>query len=165
MNIRPEKLGDEAAIGEVVAAAFGGRAEADLVTRLRDGGDLVLSLLVEDNGKIVAYVAFSRVWIERDGTRSPGISLAPVAVLPEAQRKGTARALVGAGHLRLKLRGEKIVFVLGDPDYYKRFGFSHEIAKPFTCVYQSEHLQALRLSTDAPDGGEVIYSAAFTGLD
>ena len=44
-------------------------------------------------------------------------------------------------------------------------GFSHELAKPFACVYQSEHLQALRLSPDAPAAGEVIYSAAFAGLD
>lgn len=165
MNIRPEKPGDEAAIGEVVAAAFGGQAEADLVTRLRDSGDLLLSLVVEDAGKIISHGAFSRVWIERDGTRTPGVSLAPVAVLPQAQRKGTARALIGAGHLRLKLLGETIVFVLGDPDYYKRFGFSHELAKTFTCVYQGEHLQALRLSTDAPTSGEVIYSAAFADLD
>jgi putative acetyltransferase len=165
MNIRPEKAGDEAAIATVVAAAFGGQQEADLVTRLRENGDLVLSLVVEDGEQIVAYVAFSRVWIEHEGTRAPGISLAPVAVLPEAQRKGTGRALIGAGHLRLKLLGEKIVFVLGDPDYYKRFGFSHEAAKHFACVYQGEYLQALRLSPEAPTSGEVIYSAAFAGLD
>lgn len=165
MNIRPEKPDDEAAIGEVVAAAFGGPAEAQLVTRLRNGGDLILSLVAEDDGKIIGYVAFSRVWIERDGIRAPGVSLAPVAVRPDVQRRGTARALIGAGHLRLKTLGEKIVFVLGDPDYYKRFGFSHELAKPFACVYQSEYLQALRLSPDAPTAGEVIYSAAFSGLD
>ena len=86
---------------------------------------------------------------------TPGISLAPVAVLPDRQRKGTARALIGAGHLRLKTLGEKIVFVLGDPDYYKRFGFSHELAKTFDCVYQGDYLQALRLSPDAPAAGEV----------
>ena len=164
MNIRPEKPGDEAAIAAVVSGAFGGQQEADLVTRLRENGDLVLSLVVEDGDRIVAYVGFSRVWIEHDGARAPGISLAPVAVLPDAQRKGTARALIGAGHLRLKLLGETIVFVLGDPDYYKRFGFSHEAAKRFACVYQGEHLQALRLSPDAPSEGEVIYAAAFALL-
>ena len=165
MIIRPEKPTDAAAIGEVVAAAFGGRQEAELVERMRNEGDLVLSLVAEDEGRIVGHVAFSRVWIERDGTRAPGIGLAPVAVLPERQRKGTARALIGAGHLRLKTLGEKIVFVLGDPDYYKRFGFSHDIAKPFACVYQSEYLQALRLTPDAPTEGEVIYAAAFAGLE
>ena len=75
------------------------------------------------------------------------------------------RALIGAGHLRLKTQGEKIVFVLGDPDYYKRFGFSHETAKAFACVYQGDHLQALRLAPDAPTAGDVIYPSAFTLLD
>jgi putative acetyltransferase len=165
MIIRPEKPGDEAAIGEVVSAAFGRQQEAELVARLRDNGDLVLSLVAEDAGKIIGQVAFSRVWIEGDGTRTPGISLAPVAVLPDRQRTGTARALIGAGHLRLKTLGEKIVFVVGDPDYYKRFGFSPELAKAFGCVYQGDYLQALRLSPDAPTAGEVIYSPAFTGVE
>jgi putative acetyltransferase len=165
MIIRPEKLSDAAAIGEVVAAAFGQQTEAELVSRLRDNGDLVLSLVAEDGDAIVGHVAFSRVWIEGDGVRSPGIGLAPVAVLPARQRQGIARALIGAGHLRLKTLGEKIVFVLGDPDYYKRFGFSHEIAEPFACVYQGDYLQALRLSSDAPAAGEVIYPPAFADLE
>jgi putative acetyltransferase len=165
MIIRPEKLSDAAAIGEVVAAAFGQPGEAELVSRLRDNGDLVLSLVAEDGDAVVGHVAFSRVWIEGDGVRSPGIGLAPVAVLPARQRQGVARALIGAGHLRLKTLGEKIVFVLGDPDYYKRFGFSHEVAKPFACVYQGDYLQALRLSGDAPAAGEVIYPPAFADLE
>lgn len=165
MIIRPEKPGDAAAIGEVVAAAFGQRQEAELVDTLRDDGDIVLSLVAEDDGQIIGHVAFSRVWIQRDGNRLPGIGLAPVAVLPARQRKGVARALIGAGHLRLKALGETIVFVLGDPAYYKRFGFSHEVAEKFACVYQGEYLQALRLSPDAPAEGEAIYAAAFAGLE
>jgi putative acetyltransferase len=165
MIIRSEKPADAAAIGNVVAAAFGTQAEAELVARLRDNGDLVLSLVAEDDGVVIGHVAFSRIWIEGDGARSQGIGLAPVAVLPARQRKGVARALIGAGHLRLKTLGEKIVFVLGDPDYYKRFGFSHEVAKPFACVYQGDYLQALRLSNDAPTTGKVIYPRAFADLE
>ena len=165
MIIRPEKPADIAAINEVVTAAFGRRQEADLVTRLRSDGDLVLSLVADNDGVITGHVAFSRLSIERDGVRLPGISLAPVSVLPAQQRKGTARALIGAGHLRLKTLGETIVFVLGDPDYYKRFGFSHEMAEAFACIYQGDHLQVLRLSPDAPAAGEVIYAAAFAELD
>jgi putative acetyltransferase len=165
MIIRTEKPADAAAIGEVVTAAFGQPLEAELVRRLRSEGDLVLSLVAEDEGAIIGHVAFSRAWIEHDGMRSPGIALAPVSVLPDRQRKGTARALIGAGHLRLKTLGEKIVFVLGDPDYYRRFGFSHETAKAFGCIYQGDYLQALRLSYDAPTEGEVIYASAFAGLE
>jgi putative acetyltransferase len=67
--------------------------------------------------------------------------------------------------LRLKTLGEKIVFVLGDPDYYTRFGFSHEIARSFDCKYQGDDLQALRLSGDAPSTGEVVYPPAFDDLE
>jgi putative acetyltransferase len=165
MIIRPEEPGDAAAIRDVVAAAFGRSQEADLVERLRNDGELVLALVAEEDGVITGHVAFSRLRIERDGTRLPGIALAPVAVLPSRQRKGTARALIGAGHLRLKALGEKIVFVLGDPDYYQRFGFSRDIAAAFKCIYQGDYLQALRLSPDAPEAGEVIYAAAFAGLE
>ena len=165
MIIRPEKPGDAAAIGDVVAAAFGRKQEADLVERLRGNGDLVLSLVAEQDGTVVGHVAFSRLWIEGGGRRSPGIGLAPVSVLPEHQRRGTARALIGAGHLRLRTLGEKIVFVLGDPGYYQRFGFSHALAQRFDCVYQSNHLQALRLAPDAPEAGEVIYAPAFDAVE
>jgi len=165
MIIRPEKAEDAEAISQIVEVAFGQPAEAELVRRLRANGDLLLSLVAEDDGAIIGHVAFSRLWIEHDGTRTASVSLAPVAVLPDRQRKGIARAMIGAGHLRLKTQGEKIVFVVGDPDYYKRFGFSHETAKDFISVYQGDYLQALRLSPDAPTGGEVIYAAAFAGLE
>jgi putative acetyltransferase len=165
MIIRPEKPDDIAAIDQVVAAAFGRQPEADLVKRLRDNGDMVLALVAEDDGAIVGHVAFSRLWIEGEGTRLPAIGLAPVSVLPDSQRKGVARALIGAGHLRLKTLGEKIVFVVGDPNYYTRFGFSRAIAKAFDCVYQGDDMQALRLSGDAPEAGEIVYPAAFTGLE
>jgi putative acetyltransferase len=165
MIIRPEKAADAWNISDVVAAAFGRQQEAKLVRRLRDNGDMVLSLVAEDEGAIIGHVAFSRLWVEGDGKRLPAIGLAPVSVLPERQRNGTARALIGAGHLRLKTQGEKLVFVLGDPDYYKRFGFSHATAKDFVCVYQGDHLQALRLAADAPGAGEVIYPASFGLLE
>lgn len=165
MIIRPEAAQDLAAIHAVVTAAFGQRAEADLVDALRKDGDLVLSLVAEVEGAVVGHVGFSRLWIEQDGQRTPGISLAPVSVLPQNQHKGIGRALVGAGHLRLKAQGERIVFVLGDPAYYQRFGFAVATAAPFACVYQGEYLQALRLAADAPASGTVIYAPAFGALE
>lgn len=165
MNIRPETANDFGAIRAVVTAAFGQRVEADLVDALRKDGDLVLSLVAEVDGEIVGHVGFSRLWIEQDGQRLPGISLAPVSVLPQHQRKGIGRALVGAGHLRLKTNGESIVFVLGDPAYYQRFGFTAAAAAPFACVYQGEYLQALRLAADAPAAGTVLYAPAFGALE
>jgi putative acetyltransferase len=165
MIIRPEAADDGAAIRAVVATAFGQSAEADLVDALRKDGDLVLSLVAAIDGEIVGHVGFSRLWIAQDGQRLPGIALAPVSVLPRLQRNGVGRALIGAGHLRLKTAGEGIVFVLGDPAYYQRFGFSAAAAAPFACVYQGEYLQALRLAADAPVVGTVTYAPAFGALE
>lgn len=168
MMIRPETAGDIAAISGVIRQAFGSHneacAEADLVDRLRRDGDLVLSLVAEQDGELVGHVGFSRLWVVQDAHRIPGISLAPLAVLPDRQRKGAGRALVEAGHARLREAGETIGFVLGDPDYYGRFGFSLSAATAFDCQYAGPHFQVLRLASSAPDAGAVEYAPAFNDL-
>lgn len=168
MIIRPETAGDIAAIGSVIRRAFQSHneacEEADLVDGLRRDGDLVLSLVAERDGQLVGHIGFSRLWIAQDAQRFPGISLAPLAVMPDHQRKGAGRMLVEAGHARLREAGETIVFVLGDPDYYGRFGFSLLAAAAFECRYAGPHFQALRLSSSAPDAGSVAYAPAFNDL-
>ncbi|MEZ5765436.1 MAG: N-acetyltransferase [Xanthobacteraceae bacterium] len=165
MIVRPERPEDAPAIHALVADAFGQTPEADLVDRLRGEGDLVCSLVAEDGGALIGHVAFSRVWIAQGAPRLAGVSLAPVAVLPMHQRRGVGSALIRASHARLRDAGEGIVFVLGDPAYYQRFGFSRASAAGFDCIYQGEYFQALRLAPDAPSSGKVTYAAAFGGLD
>lgn len=165
MIVRPERTDDAAAIHALVFDAFGQKQEADLVDRLRGDGDLVCSLVAEDGGALTGHVAFSRLWIEQGAARHAGVSLAPVAVSPAHQRRGVGSALIRAGHARLRDAGERIVFVLGDPAYYERFGFSRGSAAGFDCIYQGEYFRALRLAPDAPSSGKVIYAAAFSGLD
>lgn len=164
MIVRPETAGDTAAIRNIICQAFGDDQEAGLVGRLRRDHDLVLSLVAEQDGQLVGHVGFSRLWIAQGAQRIPGISLAPLAVMPDRQRKGTGRALVEAGHTRLREAGETIVFVLGDPDYYGRFGFSFSAAATFDCQYAGPHFQALRLASTAPDAGSVAYAPAFNDL-
>ncbi|MDO8977987.1 MAG: N-acetyltransferase [Afipia sp.] len=168
MIVRPETASDIAAIGNVIHQAFGSRneacEEADLVNRLRRDNELVLSLVAEEDGQLVGHVGFSRLWIVQDARRIPGISLAPLAVMPDRQRNGVGRTLVEAGHARLRDAGETIVFVLGDQDYYGRLGFSLSAAAAFDCRYAGPHFQALRLASSAPDAGSVEYAPAFNGL-
>ena len=57
-----------------------------------------------------------------------------------------------------------MVFVLGDPDYYTRFGFALDLAQPFICVYAGPYFMTLRLSDTAPRAGIVRYPAVFDGL-
>ncbi|WP_458759549.1 GNAT family N-acetyltransferase [Afipia sp. TerB] len=145
-------------------AAFGGDDEADLVDRLRADGDLILSLVAEQDDRIVGHVAFSRLSITHDSHVTSGVSLAPVGVLPGMQRKGAGSALIEAGHDQLRYAGETVVFVLGDPAYYSRFGYSLDGADAFDCAYAGPHFQWLRLSPQAPAAGVIAYAPAFDGL-
>ena len=60
MIVRDEQPADRAVIREVVQAAFGQAAEADLVDRLREDGDAVISLVAVEDGAIFGHVLLSR---------------------------------------------------------------------------------------------------------
>ncbi len=163
MNIRPERSDDAAAVKSILTAAFSGSAEADLVERLRRDGDLVLALAADD-GEVRGYVAFPRLRVEHaDGARDV-VGLAPVAVAPDRQRRGIGSALIREGHRRLVERGESLIFVLGYPAWYRRFGYSLAAAAPFRSEYAGPHFMALRLNESAPITGKVRYPAAFADL-
>jgi putative acetyltransferase len=163
--IRLELPGDAPGVRAVLTAAFGGCVEADIVERLRADGDLVLALAAQETTGVVGYVAFPRLTIDLGARRVPAVGLAPLGVVPDRQRQGIGAALVRAGLARLKDRGEGLVFVLGDPAYYGRFGF--KAMDGFVSRYAGPYFQALKLAPDAPDApdaGRVVYPKAFDGL-
>ena len=102
--------------------AFGQPAEADLVDRLRETGAEFLSLVAEDD-TVVGHILFTPVIIEDRGHRVVGMGLAPMAVLPDRQRRGIGSQLVTRGLELLRERGCPFVVVVGHPEYYPRFGF------------------------------------------
>lgn len=124
--IRPERSSDVPAIRRVHENAFGRAAEADLVDRLRaDAAWLpALSLVAETEDEILGHILFSPVFVAGAGRRSPGLSLAPMAVRSADRRSGTGSALVREGLRRAEAAGEGFVVVLGHPDFYPRFGFT-----------------------------------------
>jgi putative acetyltransferase len=159
LAVRDETPADFAAIRAVNEAAFGGAQEADLVDALRRDGDLLLSLVADDGG-VIGHAAFSRVQVEGD----PAVALAPVAVRPERQRRGAGTALIEHGLQRLRQSGETLVFVLGEPAYYDRFGFAAAPAARFETPYPGPYFQSLALSPRAPSFGAVRYARAFAAL-
>lgn len=163
--IRPEQHGDHAEVAALLKAAFGGTAEADLVTRLRDNKDIVLALAaVTTHGTIVGYIACPRLQLMQDAPGIPVVGVAPLAVAPAHQRGGIGGALMAASLERLRQQGEALVFVLGDPAYYTRFGFDLASAEPFASDYAGPHFMALALRADAPANGRLIYPRAFSDL-
>jgi putative acetyltransferase len=164
--IRMETAADAPTIRAVLQAAFAGDAEAELLVQLRKDGDLLGGLVAENAGNgTVGYVAFVRLAVEVGPAAKPAAGLAPLAVTPTEQRRGIGSALVLEGLEQLKLRGEQVVFVLGDPAFYSRFGFCAGAAAAFASPYAGPHFMALPFTTDAPTAGRVSYPVAFSRFD
>jgi len=167
VNIRVEDRDsseEHSVIRTINEAAFGGPDEADLVDKLRTDGHALISLVAELDAGLVGHILFSRMWIRSQaGALISAVALAPVAVLPEHQRRGVGGRLIRHGLELLRARGEKITLVVGHPDYYPRFGFSTQKARSLESPFPAEAFMAIELSAGALDGvqGSVVYPAAF----
>jgi len=164
--IRAEDAGsrhERASIRAVNTAGFGRSDEADLVDNLRANRYALASLVAELDGDIVGHIMFSRMSIQSSRGFIPAAALAPIAVLPEYQRRGIGSVLIRRGLEFLRAAGESIVIVLGHPDYYPRFGFSPEKARQLLSPFPPEAFMALELTPGALDGisGSVVYPPPF----
>src|SRR5690606_20299677 len=113
-------------VGALTAAAFAGvpyasGTEPAIIAALRAAGALRLSLVAAEGQELLGHVAFSPVII---GGRDRGwLGLGPLSVRPDRQRRGIGSALVRTGLERLRRDGAGGCVLLGDPAYYRRFGF------------------------------------------
>ena len=165
MQIRPEQTNDLTAIREVNLSAFEGTTEADLVDALRKQVRPIVSMVADDDGAIVGHILFSPVTLSSlPDLRIMG--LAPMAVLPDRQRKGVGSALARAGITACRDLGYEAVVVLGHAEYYPRFGFvpasrfglRSEYDVPDD-VFMAMELMAGALQNSGP--GTIRYHAAF----
>jgi putative acetyltransferase len=166
-QVREERPGDGADIRAVHIAGFPTSLEANLVEQLKADGDSIISLVAESDHELVGHVLFSRMDVEADGLPVHALGLAPVAVIPSRQRTGVGSSLIETGLGIAQARGAEIVFVLGEPEYYARFGFSTRTAEPFESRYAGPFFQAkaLRSAFTPPSCGRADYAPAFAGLE
>lgn len=166
MLFRAERPGDEKPIFAVNAAAFTTDAEARLVDMLRSDGGLHFSYVAEKNGAIVGHIALSPMDTLADDHPIRALGLGPVAVAPNRQRDGIGSRLVHAAIDWARANEWQLIILLGNPDYYSRFGFSVEDAKPFSSPFAGPHFQALWLDAKVqkPQSGRAEYAPAFGRL-
>lgn len=126
MEIRKEGPKDYTEIYEVVKMAFNSAEHADgneqdLVNELRTGDSYIpqLSLVAEENGKIVGHIMFTGAKVGIEDV----LALAPLSVLPEYQKKGIGTALIEEGHRIARQLGYRYSVVLGSEKYYPKFGY------------------------------------------
>ena len=162
IQIRDEQDTDIQAIFDLTKAAFNdeehsSHTEQFIVNALRATKQLTVSLVAETQGKIVGHIAFSPVSIS-DGT-TDWYGLGPISVIPEYQRKGIGSELMKEGLNRIKALNAKGCVLLGDPNYYGKFGFKAD-ARLILKGVPAEYFQILAF-TDHVASGYVIYSDAF----
>ena len=126
MHLRETSAEDLPAILEIHSAAFGQAEEAELTRDLLADptAQPLLSLIAEEDGRPLGHVLFTGARLTAPDSDVPASILAPLAVVPAAQRRGVGAALIKAGLDRLREDGVALVFVLGDPAYYTRSGFA-----------------------------------------
>jgi putative acetyltransferase len=163
-TIRRETEADREAVRRVHRLAFGQDDEANLVDALRAGGYARVSLVAETDGQVVGHILFSDLPILTDAGTVPAVSLAPMAVLPEHQRRGVGSALVRRGMEVCRDHGHRVCVVVGHPAYYPRYGFSAKLAEPLASPFDAgEAWMAAELAAGALDGvaGWVGYPPPF----
>lgn len=120
--IRTPAPEDREMITALLASAFERDDEAKLVENLWAEHAVEIEHAAEIGGVIVGYCAFSPVTCQPtlDGLL---LGLGPLAVAPSHQKQGVGAALVEKGLEACRENNARLIAVLGDADYYSRFGF------------------------------------------
>lgn len=168
INIRQERIEDYKEVYEVVKKTFEQAEHTDgneqnLVDALRKGDAFVpeLSLVAEEDNKIIGHILFTEVKVGKDTL----LGLAPVSVLPGYQKKGIGGKLIEAGHRIAREMGYRGIVLLGYPAYYPKFGYKPSVnfgIKP-SFEIPAEFFMAVELEKGSLDGveGVVQYAKEF----
>jgi putative acetyltransferase len=164
--IRPEAPGDHESIRNVHIAAFANhpyshQTEHMIVDGLRADDALTVSLVAEVDDEVVGHIAFSQIKI--DGKDCGWLALGPVGVLPTFQKQGIGQALVNKGLKAIRDLGAQGCFLVGDPAYYRRFGFQNNPCLRMEGI-PPEVTMCLSMGDKMPEGIVTHHPAFHIGL-
>jgi putative acetyltransferase len=162
-TIRPEIENDIPKIAALTQVAFkdhihSSHTEQFIIDALRKANALSISLVAENQSQLLGHIAFSPVEIS-DGS-SGWFGLGPLSVAPQFQNKGFGSALIRVGLETLRTQEAKGCVLLGEPEYYKRFGFRN-IQEIILANVPSEYFMILPFDTSRVRG-VVTYHEAFS---
>lgn len=166
IHLRKEQSDDIEEIDELIIAAFleaphTSHTEQFIVKQLRDAEALSTSIVAELGERIVGHVALSRVEIS-DGSAG-WYGLGPISVDPEMQGRGIGSQLMCEAERELRNIQANGCVLLGEPEYYRRFGFK-AIDRLILPDVPPEYFLALHLDGTIPRG-VVTYHKAFSAVD
>jgi putative acetyltransferase len=166
LEIRNELPSDVPRIEALTVAAFlnaphTSHTEQFIVAALRRSGQLAVSLVANLHEVLIGHVALSPVAISDGATGWFG--LGPISVLPAWQGQGVGSQLMHESLRILRERGAAGCVVLGEPDYYGRFGFRADPRLVLEGV-PPEYFQVIYIDGSHPNG-IVTYAEAFNAKD
>lgn len=142
--------------------------EQDLVVKLRQAPEYNYELEVvakNDDGDVVGHIMLTEIKIVDCNDKYTALALAPLSVLPDYRNKGLGKALIQAVEERAKSQDYTTIIVLGDPEYYGKFGYEeakdYNIKCPFDVPSKYFMVKFLWDQLIEQPQGEVIYSDAF----
>jgi putative acetyltransferase len=153
--IEAEQDADHATVDDVVRRAFADRpAVAKMVAAIRASPRFRpgLALVARVGDTVAGFVMLSGTDLVDDaGGRREVLTLTPLAVGPEYERRGIGSALVRAALAEAERRGEPLVVLQGSPRYYGRLGFT----------FAPEHGISIDLPDWAREGAQVYLLSSY----
>lgn len=164
LTLTPLAETDREAIEALLDAAFGADRRARTAYRLREGATAIpaLSFAAWAGARLVGTLQSWPVALRAEGHVVPLVMVGPVAVIPDAQGTGVGKALMNALLIAAEDQGADALMMIGDPDYYGRWGFTADRTGGWRVEgpYEQHRLLA-RLGRAAPERGEL---ASFDGI-
>ena len=159
IQIRDAAPADMDAIAALNDAAFGTPDEGVITRQLGRDGDRLVSLVAEDeDSRLIGHIEFFRILVNG---KDVAAGLGPMCAAPGDQRRGIGYDLIKAGMPQVEQLGRQLVFVLGHPGYYPRFGFHPAVAARYKAPWSGEAFMAIELFETAPRSGTLTYPSAF----
>lgn len=171
MIIRPEAPEEFRFLHQFIETAFQTAEVSDgneqfFVDRLRASANYIpeLALVAVEDDEIIGHVMLTRTVIEDDGERHETLLLAPLSVALEARGRGVGEALVNRALKKAVDLGHTSAVLVGDPFYYRRFGFvpASEFAIGNTDDIPADYVLACEL---VPGGLDDVAGAIVFTLD
>ena len=144
MNIRLEEKKDWREVENLTREAFWnvykpGCLEHYVLNRYRNNPDFIpeLDYVMEEDGKIIGHVMFSKAEIVLDdGTKFPSWTFGPISIHPDYKRKGYGLKLLQYALGKARDMGIGLLCMEGNIDFYKHAGF--DLASKLKIHYHAE---------------------------
>ncbi|SEF69962.1 GNAT family N-acetyltransferase [Parabacteroides chinchillae] len=130
--------------------------EQDYAVGLRNSDKYIpeLDLVAEFGGKLIGHIMFTKTYVTKpDGSKYDTLLVAPLSVLLEYRSHGVGSALMKEGFRIAESLGYGSAFLIGDPNYYQRFGY--RLSHLFGINHESfpvEYVMAKEITADSLDG-------------